>query len=138
MSAKRNKNNPKKKKILKEKEQDLTQVRQRRTLNQVEEIYETKQFKKSVEKFLSPDKHDELLDTLRASPDCGTVVQGTSGCRKLRWTADNKGKRGGSRIIYFWSQGDGVIYLLLAYKKSDQTDLTMEQKKALKRLVKES
>ena len=57
--------------------------------------------------------------------------------RKLRWVIPGRGKRGGSRIIYYWYTQDEKIYMLLPYKKSEQEDLTKEQMKILKEYVKE-
>lgn len=47
------------------------------------------------------------------------------------------GKRGGCRVLYFWHEGDGVIYLLFAFSKNDREDLTTAQVKVLRRAVEE-
>lgn len=46
------------------------------------------------------------------------------------------GKRGGLRIIYYWDPPD-TIYMLFAYKKNEQEDLTQSQVKILSKLVQE-
>ena len=46
------------------------------------------------------------------------------------------GKRGALRVIYYWDPPD-TIYMLLPYKKTDQDDLTPEQLKFLRVMVKE-
>ncbi len=35
-----------------------------------------------------------LIDHLATHPMAGDVMQGTGGCRKLRWAGKGKGKRG--------------------------------------------
>lgn len=79
----------------------------------------------------------KLQDELMADPEAGDVIQGTGGVRKIRFGTGNKGKRGGSRVIYFNKLSDGKIYLLLTYPKSLIKDLTAEQKKKLSALAKE-
>ena len=40
-------------------------------------------------------------------------------------------------MIYYWLTAAETIYMLLAYEKSGQDDLTPEQARPLKRLVQE-
>ena len=47
------------------------------------------------------------------------------------------GKRGGFRIIYYWAPGDQSFYMLYAYTKSAQGDLTPAQTRELSRVVRE-
>lgn len=46
-----------------------------------------------------------------------------------------KGKRGGGRAIYLWLVIDDAVFMLFAYSKSSQEDLTLSQRKALARFV---
>jgi len=68
-------------------------------------------------------------------PGMGDIVQGTGGLRKVRWKQDGQGKSGGVRVIYYWMTEDEQLYMLYVYSKSQQQDLTAEQKKALKSIV---
>lgn len=76
---------------------------------------------------------------LVVQPEAGDVIPGTSGLRKLRWRQQSrgKGKRGGVRVIYYWYARGALIYMLLAYSKNEQDDLTTAQKRVLIRLVAE-
>ena len=47
------------------------------------------------------------------------------------------GKRGGCRIIYYWDELTETFYMLYAYRKNKQEDLTADQLKTLTRLVRE-
>jgi len=69
-------------------------------------------------------------------PDAGDIIRGGGGLRKVRWNLPGRGKRGALRVIYFWDSPD-AIYMLLPYKKTDQDDLTPEQMKFLRAMVKE-
>ncbi len=55
--------------------------------------------------------------------------------RKLQWGADGSGKRGGLRIIYYSQVSANRIYLLTIYRKSEMSDLSGTELRALKRLV---
>ena len=77
-----------------------------------------------------------LQNFLLAAPDAGDVIPGGSGLRKLRWSAQGRGKRGGARVIYYRHVPGERIYLIYAYAKSAQADLTREQIKVLAQLMK--
>ncbi|MGM0599896.1 MAG: type II toxin-antitoxin system RelE/ParE family toxin [Candidatus Rifleibacteriota bacterium] len=70
-------------------------------------------------------------------PVAGNIIKGSGGLRKLRWKSGQKGKRGGSRIIYYWYKEMEAIYMLYAYAKNRQEDLTRDQLKILSKLVEE-
>jgi len=63
------------------------------------------------------------------------VISGTGGARKARVTIGNRGKSGGGRIIFVYVQDNADIYLLEAYAKNRQEDLSNQDKKALRILV---
>jgi len=39
---------------------------------------------------------------LLVSPDAGDLIRGGAGLRKLRWSAQGRGKRGCARVICHW------------------------------------
>ena len=75
----------------------------------------------------------ELQMFLYGQPDAGDLIPGSGGCRKLRWAAKGRGKRGGSRVIYFWVTEDHRILLLDIYAKNEAENLSQAQLKQLKR-----
>ena len=46
-----------------------------------------------------------------------------------------KGKRGGARVIYLHVAEADIVFLMDAYDKGEQADLSTDQKKVLKRLA---
>ena len=78
-----------------------------------------------------------LQNFLLGAPDAGDVIRGAGGLRKLRWSAQGRGKRGGARVIYYRYVARDRIYLLYAYVKSEQADLTPDQIRVLKELMKD-
>ena len=78
-----------------------------------------------------------LQNFLLTAPDAGDVIGGGSGLRKLRWAAQGHGKRGGARVIYFRHVPEERIYLIYAYTKSAQDNLTNAQVEALAHLMRD-
>lgn len=76
-----------------------------------------------------------LENILLENPQTGDVIQGTGGARKIRFQLYGQGKRGGARVIYIDIFEKERLYLLFAYPKNVQTDLTDEQKKAIKNII---
>lgn len=72
-----------------------------------------------------------------ASPDAGDLIRGGSGLRKIRWSAQRRGKRGGARVIYYWHVPKDRIYLIYGYVKSEREDLTPQQIAVLAALMKD-
>ena len=101
------------------------------------QFIETPIFTKEVNRFLNDEEYRSLQFALLFRPEQGSVIIGTGGLRKLRWTYQGKGKRGGCRVIYYWDKEHEAIYFLLIYPKGKQEDLTPEQLKVLSSLVKE-
>ena len=61
-------------------------------------------------------------------------MPGSGGLRKIRWAGSGRGKRGGIRVIYYLVRDDRV-YLLFAYPKNKQENLTSQQLKVLRKIV---
>ena len=72
---------------------------------------------------------------LAQQPDVGSIIPGGGGLRKVRWSIKGKGKRGGSRVIYYWFVEDESILMLFIFKKNERSDLTKEQLKQLRTIV---
>ncbi len=69
-------------------------------------------------------------------PASGPVMEGTGGIRKVRFPLENKGKSGSVRVCYTDFEEYEVIYLITAFTKNEQDNLTDAEKKVLKKLVK--
>jgi hypothetical protein len=73
---------------------------------------------------------------LLKDPESGPVMEGTGGIRKVRFPIENRGKSGSVRVCYADFSEYEVIYLITAFEKKDQENLTSEEKNVLKKLVK--
>ena len=98
-------------------------------------VAETPTFTRQANKLFTEDEKRELIDYLAEHPLAGDEIPGTGGVRKIRFGASRRGKRGGVRVIYFFGGGGMPIYALLAYSKSDKTDLSPGEWRAVARLV---
>ena len=105
--------------------------------NTVVVFLETSAFSRKIRELLPDEEYRLLQLALVRRPGLGGVIPGAGGIRKARWSAPGRGKRGGARIIYYWQVGSDRFYMLLAYPKSERDNLTAEQVKILRRLVKE-
>jgi len=101
------------------------------------EFIETSIFTKQIHELFDDESYRELQKILLYLPDSGDVITGSGGLRKIRWAGSNRGKRGGTRIIYYHLHADGIILMLYAYAKNAKEDLTRIQIQKLSLLVKE-
>jgi hypothetical protein len=86
---------------------------------------------------MSEDDVVELVDYLARNPDAGEELQGTGGCRKLRFAirGNNKGKSGGVRVITFFSGAAIPVFLLTVFGKSQKVNLTKAERNGLRSLT---
>ncbi|MDM8564862.1 type II toxin-antitoxin system RelE/ParE family toxin [Candidatus Halobeggiatoa sp. HSG11] len=98
-------------------------------------IIETSIFTRRINSLMTDESYRKLQEILVNAPDTGKIIQGSGGIRKIRWTGSGRGKRGGSRVIYYWATNNAQIYMLFAYAKNECSDLTQEQLSTLKKLV---
>ena len=97
---------------------------------------ETSIFTKEIQRLISDDNYRMLQTALMLRPDAGKLFKRSGGVRKIRWNLPGKGKRGALRVIYHLSSPD-TIFMLFPYRKAKQEDLTPDQLKVLRRMVKE-
>lgn len=102
------------------------------------QIVRTKRFSKDLKKLKASQEDIAAMEQAIANdPFVGDVIPGLEGIRKMRFGMAGKGKRGGGRAIYYLLVAENVAIMIFAYSKAVQEDLTPEQKKAAKALIKE-
>lgn len=99
-------------------------------------FYETGIFTARIVELLSDESYRQLQNFLAGDPEGGDLIPGTHGLRKIRWKAPGRGKRGGIRVIYYLVTGS-EIFMIYAYAKNEQENLTAEQTRKLRLLVDE-
>lgn len=102
------------------------------------QLVRTTSFTKAIAKLKVTDAElDALESEIATNPQAGNVIKGLKGVRKIRFAFGGKGKRGGGRCIYLVLAIEDTIYLLLAYGKSKQTDLSPSQRKDILAFIEE-
>jgi hypothetical protein len=98
---------------------------------------ETTGFTRQVTNLLTEQAYADLQKQLMADPDCGDVMPGCGGLRKVRVPDPKrkKGKRGGIRVIYMHMPEVNWIFLLDLYGKTEKEDLSAAEKKVLEQLA---
>lgn len=95
---------------------------------------ETRIFTQDLNGLLNDDEYRAFQIFLSQNPLAGDVIQGTGGLRKIRWSAQEKGKRSGVRVIYYHVTLAAQIRLILIYRKGIKDDLDAHERKVLKEL----
>ena len=98
---------------------------------------ETPIFTKVITALLDDEAYRDLQSSLLRRPEQGATIGGTHGARKVRWARLGAGKRGGLRVVYYWAARETAFYMLYAYAKNEQGDLTPKQAKVLAELIRE-
>lgn len=98
---------------------------------------ETPVFTRRIRELVDDEEYRRFQLRLLLDPEAGDLIAGSGGLRKVRMAVRGRGRRGGARIIYCWIESRSLVYLLLAYAKNEQDDLSEGQLKALRALVRE-
>ncbi len=85
---------------------------------------------------MSEEEVESLVDYLAANPMAGDEIQGTGGCRKVRWAGRGRGKSGGYRTITFYSGEHIPVFLLTAFSKGERANLSQAERNALAQITK--
>jgi len=93
---------------------------------------ETAVFTRTIVALLDDEEYRSVQLALFHRPESGALIPKSGGLRKLRWPLPGRGKRGGLRVIYFWDEASETFYMLFAYAKNEQEDLTAQQLRVLK------
>lgn len=105
-------------------------------MNNWQSIVETPTFTKTISNIAEEVMVEELIEYIAKHPESGDIIEGTGGCRKIRWQRKkNTGKSGGMRTIYYYYKQSHPIYLLLAYPKSAKDNISQEAKHRLKQMT---
>ena len=96
---------------------------------------ETSTFTTQLPRHLDDDGYAALQTFLSVHPDAGAVIRGTGGGRNIRRAMPGRGKRDGSRTIYYWLAKEDHIYLLTVYATGAKDDLTAADRDAWRRAV---
>jgi hypothetical protein len=86
---------------------------------------------------LHRNERSEIVSRLATDPECGDLIQGTGGFRKVRVGRAGMGKRGGARVVYILRNTGFPIFLVAAYAKNEKDNLTKKERNELAKRAEE-
>jgi hypothetical protein len=98
-------------------------------------VYTLPAYGRQAKRLLTPAEKTALVDHIAEAPEAHPMIPGTGGVRKARWGRGGKGKRGGVTAIYYFHLGQYAVYMLGLYAKSEQADLTEDDRRDIKAIV---
>src|ERR1035437_4690765 len=96
-------------------------------------VVETPSYLKAAEALFSEAERENIVLTVATDPECGEVMQGNGGFRKVRVGRSGMGKSGGARAIYILRNEQFPLFLVAAYPKNHEEDLSMRERNELAR-----
>lgn len=68
-------------------------------------------------------------------PECGVLLRGAGGVRKVRFAREGGGKSGGYRVVYFFHDLETPLYLLTIFAKNTKSNLSQAETNQLRELT---
>jgi hypothetical protein len=81
---------------------------------------------------LSDDEQDHIVAEISKNPLAGDIMEGTGGCRKVRFAGRGKGKSGGYRTVHYFAGDDVPILLLALINKGERANLSKAERNELR------
>jgi hypothetical protein len=81
---------------------------------------------------LSDDDQSDIVSVISKNPTAGAMMEGTGGCRKLRFAGKGKGKRGGFRTVHYYAGDDVPVLLLALINKGEDENLSRAERNELR------
>jgi hypothetical protein len=85
---------------------------------------------------LDEEETRDLEFSILTDPEAHPIIKGTGGIRQARWARKGIGKSGGIRVIYFYVDSRGVVYMISAFAKSEKANLSPKERNTLYDLAK--
>ena len=100
-------------------------------------VYSPLMLKRLADVAGSEEKAREIENEILNNPESGDIISGTGGVRKFRLADESRGKgrRGGIRVFFLDLPHVEKTHLLYLLQKGDASDITADEKRALRELV---
>ncbi len=98
-------------------------------------VVESPIFQKLWPRYWDEDERAEFAAFIALDPEAGSVISGSGGVRKVRWSREGTGKSGGVRIVYLTRNEAGEVYLLTLYAKSESGNISLSTLKEIRRAL---
>lgn len=98
-------------------------------------VVETPRYVTDAERLFTAGERNAVVDLVANDPQCGLVVPGGGGIRKVRVAFGGRGKRSGARVLYIFGGDDVPVFLLAAFAKNEKADLSPAERTKLAKAV---
>jgi hypothetical protein len=96
-------------------------------------VVETPTYLAVANKLFSEEERGNMVALVAADPECGDVIRGTGGFRKVRIARQGMGKSGGARVVYIWRNEKFPVFLITVFPKNEKENLSMAERNALRK-----
>ena len=90
-------------------------------------VVEAASFVSDAKDCMTDDERTEVINMIAANPECGDIIPGGGGIRKVRFAIGGRGKSSGVRIIFYFHNERVPVFLLAVFAKSEQANLTRSE-----------
>jgi hypothetical protein len=95
-------------------------------------VVETPTYLAIASKLFSEEERADVVALVAADPECGDLIRGTRGFRKVLVARQGLGKSGGARVVYIWRNQRFPVFLTAIFPKNQKENLSMAERNALK------
>jgi hypothetical protein len=95
-------------------------------------VVETPAYIALASKLFNEAERDRIVAMVAENPECGDVMPGTGGFRKVRVARPGMGKSGGARVVYIWRNDKFPVFLITVFPKNEKANLTKGERNTLK------
>jgi hypothetical protein len=110
----------------------LTDGVQWSTRKMMQTVVETPTYLAIANNLFSEEERADVVALVAADPECGDVIRGTGGFRKVRVARKGMGKSGGARVVYIWRNQRLPVFLIAVFPKNEKENLSMAERNALR------
>src|ERR1700693_5451836 len=96
-------------------------------------VVETPTYLGIANKLFSEEKRADSVALVPADPECGDLIGGTGGFRKVRVARKGMGKSGRARVVYIWRNERFPVFLIALFPKNEKENLSMAERNAQKK-----
>jgi len=99
----------------------------------VQTVVETPTYLAIANKLFSEEERADIVAMLAADPECGDLIRGTGGFRKVRVARKGMGKSGGVRVVYIWRNQRFPVFLITVFAKNQKENLSTAERNTLRK-----
>lgn len=99
-------------------------------------VVETSSFISAAKGCMTDEERTAAIDMIAQDPECGNLLVGGGGIRKVRFSVGGRGKSGGVRIVYYYHDMNVPVFLLTVFAKNERAGLSKDELSQLAKVAK--